>query len=83
MLKIILTILLIAVLAVEGMLALRVRSLANGWEKEAADGDRTLTDDEVRTLERLCRQMVVLGIAEIILFVLRFVFFDLIPLLGT
>ena len=51
--KTILTILLIAVLAAEGAAVLRLRSLVNGWEKDVEDGDKALTDGEVRTVERL------------------------------
>ena len=72
---------LIAVLAAEGAAVLRLRSLVNGWEKDVEDGDKVLTDEEVRTVERLGRQMSALGIAAIVLFVLRFVLFALLPML--
>ena len=79
--KTILTILLVAVLAGEGMLVLRLRSVINGWEGDVEKEDKALTDEEVRTVERLGKQISALGIAAIVLFVLRFALFELLPML--
>lgn len=79
--KTILTILLIAVMAAEGVLMYRMRKLINSWEKEVEDHDVALTDGEQRQVERWGKLMGVLSVAAIILFLLRFVVFDLFPLI--
>ena len=79
--KTFLTILLVAVLAAEGVLYYRMRRLIGSWEKDVEKGDKALTDEEARWVERWGKQMSALGIAAIILFLLRFVFFDLFPLI--
>ena len=79
--KTILTILLIAVMAAEGVLMYRMRKLINSWEKEVEDHDVALTDGEQRRVERWGKLMGVLSVAAIILFLLRFVVFDLFPMM--
>lgn len=79
--KTILTILLIAVMAAEGVLMYRMRKLINSWEKEVEDHDVALTDGEQRQVERWGKLMGVLSVAAIVLFLLRFVVFDLFPLI--
>lgn len=79
--KTILTILLIAVMAAEGVLMYRMRKLINSWEKEVEDHDVVLTDGEQRQVERWGKLMGVLSVAAIVLFLLRFVVFDLFPLI--
>ena len=79
--KTILTILLIAVMAAEGVLMYRMRKLINSWEKEVEDHDVALTDGEQRQVKRWGKLMGVLSVAAIVLFLLRFVVFDLFPLI--
>ena len=79
--KTILTILLIAVMAAEGVLMYRMRKLINSWEKEVEDHDVALTDGEQRRVERWGKLMGVLSVAAIVLFLLRFVVFDLFPMM--
>ena len=79
--KTLLTILLIAVMAAEGVLMYRMRKLINSWEKEVEDHDVALTAGEQRQVERWGKLMGVLGVAAIVLFLLRFVVFDLFPLI--
>ena len=79
--KTILTMLLIAVMVAEGVLMYRMRKLINSWEKEVEDHDVALTDGEQRQVERWGKLMGVLSVAAIVLFLLRFVIFDLFPLI--
>ena len=79
--KTILTMLLIAVMVAEGVLMYRMRKFINSWEKEVEDHDVALTDGEQRWVERWGRLMGVLSVAAIVLFLLRFVVFDLFPLI--
>ena len=79
--KTILTMLLIAVMVAEGVLMYRMRKLINSWEKEVEDHDVALTDGEQRQVERWGKLMGVLSVAAIVLFLLRFVVFDLFPLI--
>lgn len=79
--KTILTILLIAVMAAEGVLMYRMRRLINGWGKKLEDQDVALTDGEQRQVERWGRLMGILSAAAIVLFLLRFVVFELLPLI--
>lgn len=77
-----LTVLLVLILAAEGILMYRMRRLINGWGKEVEDHDVALTDEEQRWVERWGKRMSLLSAAAIVLFLLRFVVFDLFPLIG-
>ena len=80
--KTILTILLILILAAEAVVFFRMRRLINGWEKEVEKEDMSLTDEEVQYVETRSRLMGILGAAALVIFLLRFVIFDLFPLFG-
>ena len=79
--KTILTILLILILAAEAVVFFRMRRLINGWEKEVEKEDMSLTDEEVQYVETHSKLMGILGAAALVIFLLRFVIFDLFPLL--
>ena len=79
--KTILTILLILILAAEAVVFFRMRRLINGWEKEVEKEDMSLTDEEVQYVETHSKLMGILGAAALAIFLLRFVIFDLFPLL--
>ena len=76
-----LTILLVLVLAAEGVIFYQVRKLIHGWGKEVEEEDKALTDGEQRYVEVRMKLMSVLSTAAIVLFLLRFVLFDLLPML--
>ena len=78
--KTILTILLILILAAEAIVFFRMRRLINGWEKEVEKEDMSLTDEEVQYVETHSKLMGILGAAALVIFLLRFVIFDLFPL---
>ena len=78
--KTILTILLILLLAAEAIVFFRMRRLINGWEKEVEKEDMSLTDEEVQYVETHSKLMGILGAAALVIFLLRFVIFDLFPL---
>ena len=73
-----LTILLILVLAAEGVAFYQVRRLIHSWGKEVEEG-KALTDGEQRYVEVRLKLLSVLSTAAIVLFLLRFVVFDLLP----
>ena len=75
-----LTILLILVLAAEGVIFYQVRRLIHSWGKEVEEEDKALTDGEQRYVEVRMKLMSVLSTAAIVLFILRFVLFDLLPM---
>lgn len=75
-----LTILLVLVLAAEAMVFWQVRRLIHSWGREMEE-DKALTDGERRYVEVRLKLMSVLSAAAIVLFLLRFVFFDLFPLI--
>ena len=79
--KTILTVLLVLILAAEAVVFYQMRRLINGWGKEVEEHDVALTDEEVHYVEIRARLMGVLGIAALVIFLLRFVFFDLFPLI--
>ena len=79
--KTFLTVLLLLILAAEAIVFFRMRRLINGWEKEVEKEDMPLTDEEVHDVESRLRLMGVLGAAALVIFLLRFVIFDLFPLL--
>ena len=79
--KTLLTVLLLLILTAEAIVFFRMRRLINGWEKEVEKKDMPLTDEEVHDVETRSRLMGVLGAAALVIFLLRFVIFDLFPLL--
>ena len=79
--KTILTILLILILAAEAIVFFRMRRLINGWEKEVEKEDMSLTDEEAHYVETRFRLMGILGSTALVIFLLRFVIFDLFPLI--
>ena len=78
-----LTILLILVLAAEGVIFFQVRKLIHSWGKEVEEEDKALTDQEQRYVEVRMKLMSGLSTAAIVLFLLRFVLFDLLPIFGS
>ena len=76
-----LTVLLILVLAAEGVIFYQVRKLIHSWGEDVAENDKDLTDQEQRYVEVRMKLMSVLSTAAIVLFLLRFVVFDLFPLI--
>ena len=78
--KTILTVLLILILSAEAIVFFRMRRLINGWEKEVEKEDMSLTDEEVQYVETHSKLMGILGAAALVIFLLRFVIFDLFPL---
>ena len=79
--KTILTVLLVLILTAEAIVFFRMRRLINGWEKEVEKEDMSLTDEEVQYVETHSKLMGILGAAALVIFLLRFVIFDLFPLL--
>ena len=80
--KTILTVLLVLILTAEAVVFFRMRRLINGWEKEVEKEDMSLTDEEVQYVETHSKLMGILGAAALVIFLLRFVIFDLFPLFG-
>ena len=78
--KTILTVLLVLILTAEAIVFFRMRRLINSWEKEVEKEDMSLTDEEVQYVETHSRLMGILGAAALVIFLLRFVIFDLFPL---
>ena len=78
--KTLLTVLLLLILTAEAIVFFRMRRLINGWEKEVEKEDMSLTDEEVQYVETRSRLMGILGAAALVIFLLRFVIFDLFPL---
>ena len=76
-----LTILLILVLAAEGVIFYQVRKLIHSWGEDVEENDKALTDQEQRYVEVRLKLLSVLSTAAIVLFLLRFVVFDLLPML--
>ena len=75
-----LTILLLLILAVEAVVWFQMRKLINSWDKDVENGDKSLSDEEVRYVEVRSKLMGILGAAALAIFLLRFVIFDLFPL---
>ena len=75
-----LTILLVLVLAAEAVIFWQVRRLIHSWGREVEE-DKALTDGERRYVEVRLKLMSALSTAAIVLFLLRFVLFDLFPLI--
>ena len=78
--KTILTVLLVLILTAEAIVFFRMRRLINSWEKEVEKEDMSLTDEEVHYVETRSKLMGILGAAALVIFLLRFVIFDLFPL---
>ena len=79
--KTILTVLLVLILSAEAIVFFRMRRLINGWEKEVEKEDMSLTDEEAHYVETRFRLMGILGSTALVIFLLRFVIFDLFPLI--
>ncbi len=80
--KTLLTVLLVLILAAEAIVWFQMRKLINSWEKEVEKEDMPLTDEEVQYVESRSKLMGFLGAAALVIFILRFVIFDLFPLFG-
>ena len=80
--KTFLTVLLVLILAAEAIVWLQMRKLINSWEKEVEKEDMPLTDEEVDYVEKRTKLMGVLGAAALVIYLLRFVIFDLFPIFG-
>ena len=80
--KTLLTVLLVLILAAEAIVWLQMRKRILGWEKEVEKEDMPLTDEEVYYVETRSKLMGFLGAAALVIFLLRFVIFDLFPLFG-
>ena len=77
-----LTVLLVLILAAEAIVWLQMRKRILGWEKEVEKEDMPLTDEEVDYVEKRTKLMGVLGAAALVIYLLRFVIFDLFPIFG-
>ena len=69
------------ILAAEAIVWFQMRRLINSWEKEVEKEDMPLTDEEVHYVETRTKLMGILGFAALAIFLLRFVVFDLFPLI--
>ena len=76
-----LTILLVLIPAAEAVVWLQMRRLFKGWEKDVQNDDKQLTDEEAHYVETRSRLMGILGSTALVIFLLRFVIFELIPLI--
>ena len=77
-----LTILLALILAADAVVFWQVRRLIHSWDKEIGEDDKALTDEEQRYVEVRMKLMGFLSTTALGLFLLRFVVFELIPLIG-
>ena len=77
-----LTILLALVLAADAVVFWQVRRLIHRWDKEVGEEDKALTDEEQRYVEIRMKLLGFLSTTALGLFLLRFVVFELIPLIG-
>ena len=77
-----LTILLALVLAADAVVFWQVRRLINSWGKEVEADDKALTDEEQRYVEVRMKLLGFLSTTALGLFLLRFVFFELFPLIS-
>lgn len=75
-----LTVLLVLILAAEAVIFFQVRRLIRGWEKDVEKEDKALTDAEQHYVEFRLKLMSYLGTAAVVVYLLRFVVFELIPL---
>ena len=78
--KTLLTILLVLILAAEAIVWFQMRKLIKSWEKDVENDDKQLTDEEAHDVETRSRLMGILGSTALVIFLLRFVIFDLFPL---
>ena len=76
-----LIILLVLVLAADAVVFWQVRRLIHSWGKEVEEDDQALTDGERRYVEVRLKLMGFLSTTALVLFLLRFVVFDLFPLI--
>ena len=77
-----LTILLALILAADVVVFWQVRRLIHSWDKEIGAEDKALTDGEQRYVEVRLKLLGFLSTTALSLFLLRFVVFELIPLIG-
>lgn len=77
-----LTILLALVLAADAVVFFQVRRLIHSWDKEIGEDDKALTDEEQRYVAVRMKLLGFLSTTALGLFLLRFVVFELIPLIG-
>ena len=77
-----LTILLALILAADAVVFWQVRKLIHSWDKEVGEEDKALTDEEQRYVEVRMKLLGFLSTTALGLFLLRFVVFELIPLIG-
>ena len=77
-----LTILLALVLAADAVVFWQVRRLIHRWDREIGEEDKALTDEEQRYVEVRLKLLGFLSTTALGLFLLRFVVFELIPLIG-
>lgn len=75
-----LTVLLLLILTAEAVIFFQVRRLIRGWEKDVEKDDKALTDAEQHYVEFRLKLMSYLGTAAVVVYLLRFVVFELIPL---
>lgn len=75
-----LTVLLVLILTAEAVIFFQVRRLIRGWEKDVEKDDKALTDAEQHYVEFRLKLMSYLGTAAVVVYLLRFVVFELIPL---
>ena len=75
-----LTVLLVLILAAEAIVRFQMRKVIKSWEKDVENDDKQLTDEEVHYVETRSRLMGILGATALVIFLLRFVIFDLFPL---
>ena len=76
-----LTLLLVLILAAEAVVYYQMRRLIKSWEKDVENDDKQLTDEEAHDVETRSRLMGILGSTALVIFLLRFVIFDLFPLI--
>ena len=78
--KTFLTVLMVLILAAEAVVLYQMRRLVKSWDQEIESEDRALTDEEVRYVEIRANLLGILGVAALVIFLLRFVVFDLLPI---
>ena len=79
--KTILTILLVLILAADTVVYYQMRRHIHSLGREMEEPCKVLSDEEVYYVESRSRLMSVLGVAALVVFLLRFVFFELLPLI--
>ena len=80
--KMALTILRALILAADAVVFWQVRRLIHRWDREVGEEDKALTDEEQRYVEVRLKLLGFLSTTALGLFLLRFVVFELIPLIG-